>query len=144
MILISHRGNLNGKNIERENSPKYIEEAIQKLYFVEIDIWFIDNTFYLGHDEPKYEVTLDWIKKNRLYLILHCKNVEALLALKSSYKCFFHDYDDCVLMSNVFWIWTYPGKKLTADSIAVLPETVKDWDISNCAGVCSDVIEKYA
>jgi len=51
--------------------------------------------------------------------------------------------DDCVLMSNVHWIWTYPGKKITPDSIAVLPENIVDWDISLCKGVCSDYIEDY-
>ena len=28
MILISHRGNLTGKNPERENHPDYIKEAL--------------------------------------------------------------------------------------------------------------------
>ena len=27
-VLISHRGNLNGKNKDRENSPDYIKEAL--------------------------------------------------------------------------------------------------------------------
>ena len=28
MILIAHRGNRNGKNVDRENSPDYIQEAL--------------------------------------------------------------------------------------------------------------------
>ena len=38
MILISHRGNTNGKNINRENTKSYIDEAIAKGFDVEIDI----------------------------------------------------------------------------------------------------------
>ena len=43
MILISHRGNINGKNPEKENHPDYIWVAIQAGYEVEIDVWFKDN-----------------------------------------------------------------------------------------------------
>ena len=42
MILISHRGNLNGKT-DDENKPKYIEEAFSQGFDVEVDVWYIDN-----------------------------------------------------------------------------------------------------
>ena len=51
-ILISHRGNIDGRNVEYENNPNYIEAAINLGYDVEIDVWFIDGKFMLGHDEP--------------------------------------------------------------------------------------------
>ena len=35
MILISHRGNLNGKKVDEENSPKYIEKALKEGFDVE-------------------------------------------------------------------------------------------------------------
>jgi hypothetical protein len=47
MIYISHRGNINGKNIERENSPEYILETLNKGYDVEVDIWIINNKWFL-------------------------------------------------------------------------------------------------
>ena len=31
MILISHRGNINGKIPELENNPKYLQEALDKV-----------------------------------------------------------------------------------------------------------------
>ena len=55
MKLISHRGNISGPNPERENHPEYIFEVLQAGYDVEIDVWFVDNKFMLGHDEPQYE-----------------------------------------------------------------------------------------
>ena len=143
MILISHRGNLNGKKVERENSTEYIDKAIEKGYFVEIDVWYKNDDFYLGHDDPKDKISLSWLKERNHMLVIHCKNVEALLLLRHDFKCFAHDGDDFVLMSNCFWIWTYPGQQLTEDSIAVLPEYVSNWDIKNCLGICSDYIERY-
>ena len=47
MILISHRGNINGKNPKYENKPEYIWESIRKGYHCEVDVWFIDGKFKL-------------------------------------------------------------------------------------------------
>ena len=46
MLLISHRGNLNGIQKKRENSPTYINEALSKGYDVEVDVRFRDNKFF--------------------------------------------------------------------------------------------------
>ena len=40
MILISHRGNLNGPQPENENKPEYVEIAL-KNFNVEIDVFFL-------------------------------------------------------------------------------------------------------
>ena len=50
MILISHRGNIDKINTKEENKPTYIFNALDHNFNVEVDIWFIENTFYLGHD----------------------------------------------------------------------------------------------
>ncbi len=78
MILISHRGNINGKNTEKENHPDYIDDAIKLGYDVEIDIWVIDGNFYLGHDGPQYNISLDWLSDRIDRLWIHCKNIEAI------------------------------------------------------------------
>ena len=54
MKLIAHRGNLHGPNPDKENSTDYINEAIESGYNVEIDVWFINNKWYLGHDNHIY------------------------------------------------------------------------------------------
>ena len=56
MILISHRGNINGPITEKENSPEYISDAINKGYNVEIDVWYENQVFFLGHDNPLYKI----------------------------------------------------------------------------------------
>ena len=56
MILISHRGNIDGVKPTKENSPEYILEAISLGYDVEIDVWKVDGKWFLGHDEPEYAI----------------------------------------------------------------------------------------
>ncbi len=67
MILISHRGNLNGVIVERENSIDYVEEALSQGFDVEIDVWDIFGSYFLGHDEPKYLVKKDFLKIDGLW-----------------------------------------------------------------------------
>lgn len=150
MIVIAHRGNLDGPNSDKENHPEYIQEALKKGFDVEIDVWFIDGKFILGHDKPQYEVEEEFLYNGLFWQ--HAKNVEALDELMEisrfeDINCFFHNTDDCVLTSNGF-IWTYPGKKIVGTppfslSIAVMPERVPDWEFSKAFGVCTDFPFKY-
>ena len=79
MILISHRGNINGKNEERENAPDYIDEAIAEGYDVEVDVWMTEDGFlYSGHDEPQYRITQHWLEERNKKLWIHCKSFDAM------------------------------------------------------------------
>lgn len=145
MILISHRGNTDGKNLELENSIEYIEKAIKKGFDVEVDIWLKDGKLYLGHDCPVYETSLDWIFLYKSKLWLHCKNIDALQFLKknkSDLNYFWHQNDD-VTITSLGYFWTFPGKKLTDNSICVLPEIIKTENMHLSAGICSDYIKDY-
>ena len=141
MILISHRGNINGKIPELENNPKYLQEALDKGYNVELDIWYKEG-LWLGHDYPKYEIDLEWLLLRRKKIWIHTKNYEAMVNLvEYDLNLFWHQEDDIVLTSKKF-IWAYPGKQPIKKSIAVLPELNND-DVSSCKGICSDYILKY-
>ncbi len=144
MILISHRGNINGRLESYENAPNYIDSAISKGYDVEIDIWVIEGTFHLGHDKPQYGITLDWLNERKDRLWIHCKNIEAVEffnLLSETYHYFWHQEDTVTLTSKGF-IWAYPGKQPINRSIAVMPEIFND-SIDACLGVCSDYIQNY-
>lgn len=145
MILISHRGNINGRMESWENEPTYIDLAISKGYDVEIDVWYKDNILWLGHDKPDYGVDFRWIRDRFSKLWIHCKNIEALSYFKEcgyDLNYFWHQEDDVTITSNGFF-WTYPGKQLTTNSVAVMPE-IKEFDnISISYGICSDYIERY-
>ena len=137
MILISHRGNLNGRNPQYENSDRYCQTAIDRGFNVEIDVWYTD-TWWTGHDRPQYRVNTDFIKQKEVWC--HAKNIEALKRLLDlGAHCFFHQNDSVTLTSKGY-IWTYPTQTLTEKSICVLPELQKI-DTKGCAGICSDYIE---
>jgi hypothetical protein len=146
MKLIAHRGNTHGPNPSRENSNHYLEIAILAGYDVEIDLWYIGNKFYSGHDFPQYETSL-YLSKNAWY---HCKNIAAFENLaaqnqlsNTEFKFFWHQTDDYVLTSNGK-VWTYPGKTLIKNSIAVMPEKHYDGtQLQICYGICSDYVSNY-
>ena len=147
MIKIAHRGNVSGPNPTLENHPDYLQTAIKLGYDVEIDVWFVNGKFILGHDKPQYEVSTSFLYNKKFWL--HAKNIPAISDLNRRdelgyvINCFFHDVDDCVLTSGG-WIWTYPGKTIIGPrAIAVMPERVPDWDISLAEGICSDYPNKY-
>jgi hypothetical protein len=142
MKLISHRGNLTGRNIDEENSPSYILNAVLKGYDVEIDLWYLNDLFYLGHDAPQYVISYDWLYALKDKLWVHCKNIESLIELVGTkIHYFWHETDTVALTSNGI-IWAYPGTQPIKNSIAVSPEMYFD-DISQCSGVCSDEIINY-
>jgi hypothetical protein len=144
MILISHRGNINGKLESYENEPNYIDLAITKGFDVEIDVWVKDGIIFLGHDKPQYGVDFRWFKDRISKLWIHCKNVESVIFFKQShydFNFFWHEEDTLTLTSKNH-IWAYPGKQPIKNSISVMPE-LNDEDISICLGICSDYIGNY-
>jgi hypothetical protein len=143
MILISHRGNVNGPDFESENKPEYIMSAIDQGYDVEIDIWMIEGLLFLGHDKPQYGVTQDWLNKMVDKLWIHCKNIEAVewFTMVKSFNYFWHE-EDTITLTSKGYIWVYPGKQPVKNSIAVKPELHND-SYEYAMGVCSDYIEKY-
>ena len=142
MILISHRGNTNGKFESYENEPTYIEKAISEGYDVEIDMWWVDGRIYLGHDNPQHEIDDDWIAKRIDKLWVHCKNVELLNWIRSTQLHYFWHESDLVTLTSKNYIWAYVGKQPIEGSIAVMPEIYNE-DVSQCVGICSDYIERY-
>lgn len=146
--LISHRGNLTGKNIERENTLSYIEEAASKGFDVEIDVQSIEGKLYLGHDGPQEEVEVEYL--SRLCLWVHAKNIEAVEAIRlwnrnnlgSQIHYFWHENDHMTLTSLGI-PWVFPGKEIPSGGVAVMPENAKDWKIDKANGVCSDYIQNY-
>jgi YrbI family 3-deoxy-D-manno-octulosonate 8-phosphate phosphatase len=98
LTMLSHRGNLNGSIPKLENSPEYILSASLK-YNVEIDVWYENSRFYLGHDKPTYEVDKFFLFNSK-YLI-HCKSLETFIELKDYSKLeVFYQEDDLISMTS--------------------------------------------
>jgi hypothetical protein len=141
--FISHRGNIDGRVINSENSPDYISFALDKGYEVEIDVWFVDDSYYLGHDEPLYLVQESFLENEKIWC--HAKNEESFFRMlqNPNIHCFWHQNDDYTLTSKGI-PWVYPGKKVFENSIWVLPEkTTYKYIKLNCLGICSDNISLY-
>jgi hypothetical protein len=142
MILISHRGNIDGKIPEYENNPNYIEAALELGYEVEIDLWVVDDKLYLGHDEPQYEITWEYFKDKVDKLWVHCKNIEALYWVRETKLHYFWHETDTVTLTSKNYVWAYPGKQPIKGSIAVMPELEND-NVLLCKGICSDYIKRF-
>ena len=56
MKLISHRGNINGKQTVKENRSSYILNAISEGFDLEVDVWFINNVWFLGRDRSDFKI----------------------------------------------------------------------------------------
>ena len=147
MIYISHRGNINGRVEESENKPEYIDDTLSMGYDVEIDVWYVDDNWWLGHDEPQYPIDFDWLDKRSDRLWVHCKNIQAVeYFYENENECkeinwFWHE-EDTLTLTSYGYIWAYPGKQPIKRSIAVMPEIHMD-NINVCFGICSDYIKKY-
>jgi len=152
MILIAHRGNLNGKIPDKENHPDYIDRALSQGYEVEVDIWYVDGKWVLGHDDPQYLVGENYLDCRRNNLWIHIKDLNALEFLTTrehnsitrQWNYFWHQKDDYTV-TNRGRIWALPGSELTTSSICVMPEyaSYTDEQILNSAGVCSDYVSKW-
>jgi hypothetical protein len=137
MLYIAHRGNLNGPIPDRENDPVYIQEALVKGYDVEVDVWYTDDGWYLGHDAPTYKIYVHFLQNPSLWI--HAKNIEALAALSTnkSARVFWHQNDDVTLTSDRY-IWGFRGG--TPRSIVVMSDDSSPTE--ECYGICSDYVEK--
>jgi len=140
MIKISHRGNLRGPKPDRENHPDYVKEALGCGVDVEVDVWYSGFTWYLGHDEPQYEVKKSFLQNSRLWC--HAKNIHALSLMlrEPTIHCFWLENDAVTITSRGF-LWTNLGGALDRTrSIACLPEQDPKWHVNDAYGICSDYV----
>lgn len=138
MINIAHRGNTNGPSVH-ENQLWYIEQALDKGFDAEIDVWMIGGKVWSGHNSAQYLINEDFLYQNINHLWIHCKNFDALdyfAKQGNSFNYFWHQDDDFTMTSQNF-IWTYPGKQVGDWSVIVDLEGKAEY---NCYGICSDYL----
>lgn len=145
MLYIAHRGLFKGPNSEKENHPDQIASAVAEGFDCEVDLWFNDNKFILGHDSPQYEITDSFLLQWGLWI--HCKSLQTLEALIAHKRLrltnyFWHENDQCTL-TNHGYVWTYPGQYLFSRSIMVMPEytNINIATSAQCHGICSDYVK---
>jgi glycerophosphoryl diester phosphodiesterase len=149
-IIIAHRGNLYGPDKDTgthiENTMFAIRKALNLGFHVEIDVRFKDDHIWLGHDEPKEYMPAILLEMPNVWF--HCKDIASLQRMTElrergfTNEYFYHEKDSVAVTSSGY-LWTYPGKELTSNSIAVLPETVPGWEIDKAYAICTDYPYRY-
>ena len=149
MRQICHRGNFEGRNPEKENSPDYIFAAIKTGRDVEIDARLIGNRMWLGHDEPRYELNYEQFMFFLVHREVwwHAKDYATLSNLINRgpwIKVFAHEVDAYGLV-NGGYIWTADTtiqlEEFNHTIFVVLPDISGCMEIANkCElyGLCSD------
>lgn len=144
MIYIAHRGNIDGRNESLENTIYSIHKCLDMNLHVEVDIWYVDNVLYLGHDQPATKIKVELLQNEKIWC--HAKNIEALLYLAryDDIHYFWHENDAYTITSKKI-IWAYPGQPVNNKSICVKPElyNYSNYELLNALGICSDNILYY-
>jgi hypothetical protein len=141
MLLIAHRGNLNGPDPEHENTNEALWKAWGKGFHVEADVWCVENTLYLGHDKPHQPLDTSLLAEACMWW--HAKNPEALAKLLEwNAHCFFHEADTIVLTSRRF-LWVHQDSRNFRHPKAVLVIPNPEYRVYNVHGVCTDYPIKY-
>jgi len=91
-------------------------------------------------------VTMEWLRKYKDVLWIHCKNQEALEKLSTSsvkFNYFWHE-TDCYTLTSKGIGWVYPGMIPYSNSIIVMPENVNMYSlqpeyIERSYGICTDI-----
>jgi len=147
MKIISHRGNINGPITEKENRPSYIDSAIQLGYEVEVDLRYINNEFWLGHDIPQYRIESQWMELRSENIWFHCKDINSaieLTKLNNKYKFFCHTQDDYVITSNnKLWVHNL-SNIITNECIIPLIDLsdINDYTNDEPYAICTDYVFK--
>tara|TARA_R100000008_G_scaffold31266_1_gene17456 strand:- start:702 stop:1139 length:438 start_codon:yes stop_codon:yes gene_type:complete len=142
MILISHRGNINGIDFVQENTKPYIQNAIDLGYDVEVDIRYEDNNFLFGHDYGQYDVELQWLLDRKDKLWVHCKDFKSLSKLiDTEVRVFYHQKEDYTIISDGH-IWAHNLSDI--DDKCIIPllseKELKNWKRTDVYGICSDYV----
>lgn len=146
MIFIAHRGNTQGAEPGFENKLDYMQAALSKGYYVEVDVQLYNGALWFGHDGPDSHANSDFLYNSRV--IAHAKTIDALaILMKMGVHCFYHDSDECTFTSKGY-VWCYPGVHLKHEKAIwldlhrkPLPELIP----SKIHGICGDnesILEK--
>jgi hypothetical protein len=140
-LKIAHRGLTDGPNHSSENSIETIRERCKKGLASEIDIWWKDNAFWIGHDSPREPVSLEFLCSD--YLWIHAKHMESFYELQRisneqglGLRIFYHTDEDYVLTTHGDTI-IYPGLDDVDGWTYMMPEmcTIRP---SKASAICSD------
>ena len=148
--FICHRGNLERKELANENNPNLLDMRIADGYDVELDVWYKNNELFLGHDNPEYPITFEWLMQSSKKYI-HTKDASTLEYLllrcgKEGYNpnIFYHT-DEHYSLTTRNHIIVLPGQEIIEGSVNMMPEmSPTPKDTRQAFAVCSDSLSNFS
>lgn len=146
MKLISNKGNLRGIISEYENTPEYIEAALNSGFDVKIDLLLNDGKLFIGNDSNKIKLDIDWLEKYHNKLWLECKDINLIQKLnqldnRGVYLNYFWHENDQITLTSRGYILSYIDEPVIG--AIIMTPTIKNDKIKLCYGICSDNIMDF-
>jgi hypothetical protein len=142
-IIISHMGNIDGRQPEKENTLPYVQEALKAGWHVCINVVFRNGAFLLPSARGLYSVPPAMLSKQRVWCRAYdADTADALCNINA--HCFILSESFMSFTSSQF-IWTMPPHALVSRSIAAFPELAEPgWlEKAEPAGLCSNEPSLY-
>lgn len=142
-IIISHLGNIDGRQPDNENKLAYVQAALKAGWHVCVDIVFHCGSFLLPWDGGFNPVPPGFLSKQRVW----CRAYDPITldALCNVNAHAFLNSDSGLALTSAQFICTEYPHELVQRSICFLPETApNDWlDLAEPAGICSNEPARY-
>jgi hypothetical protein len=142
-IIISHLGNIDGRNPDKENNPVYVEKALKAGWHVCVNVFFVNGGFILPHAGGNSPMPPSFFSKPRVWArAFNTDTADALCNINAHSIMFTGEFP---ALTSAQFIWTPPPHTLTARAIAYLPEIEDNgWlDLAEPAGLCSNEPASY-
>lgn len=142
-IIISHLGNIAGRQPKQENRFKYLKAALDAGWHVCADVVFYQGGFLLPYDGGFNPAPPSFFSNQRVWS--RCYNADTLDALCNIGAHAFMDAEHMPTLTSSQFIWTPANRELSPRSIAYLPEMAEPtWlDSYEPAGLCSNEPASY-
>lgn len=142
-IIISHLGNINGRDETRENRLAYVQEALKAGWHVCVDVVFHCGSFLLPFDGGFNSVPPAFFSKQRVWCRAH--DPVTLDALCNVNAHTFLNTDSGLALTSAQFVWTAHPHELVSRSIAAFPENAPpEWlAAAEPAGLCSNAPALY-
>lgn len=128
MLYISYRGLVNGQDQTTENTPNQIGKAFGYGFSVMVDVWRQAGKLYLGTNVPTIEVSANYLKGRKFWLM--ARNTEMYDWLLTQSQTDYPNYFQVILPLQPFYntssgyLWTYATSPVSQTlSIMALPES---------------------
>ena len=146
MLYISYRGIIDGNNYQDANTPSQLGKALGAGFSCMIDVWKVNDKFYLGNDQPITEVTAKYLQGNRWWI--NARNTAMQTWLPTQNAKLYPNWFYFPYMPPPEYVTASNGKLVTPGTVAInnssvvfLPE-INDTSLLStvklrCYGVCS-------